>query len=59
MVLEAPEQVSHRHRYAIASTGLGAILRVDFDIYCFKIPPDLYRMCLQDMTAVTSMVSTI
>ena len=52
-------QISQSYTYALIATDLGALLRIDIDIYSFSIVSKGLQEHAKDMTAVSSLVSSI
>lgn len=58
-VLGESGQISNSYANALIATDLGALLRIDIDVYSFKINSEGLRAHAANMTAITSIVSTI
>lgn len=52
-------QVSSQYTYALIATSLGALLRIDVDIYSFELRSKGLQEKAKNMTAVTSIISTV
>ncbi|UPK94369.1 hypothetical protein LCI18_005304 [Fusarium solani-melongenae] len=52
-------QVSQNYTYALICTELGAVLRIDIDIYSFELRSQGLQSKAKNMTAITSLVSSI
>ncbi|QIX01688.1 hypothetical protein AMS68_007205 [Peltaster fructicola] len=52
-------QVSSQYTYALIATDLGALLRIDVDIYSFELKSSGLQARAKNMTAVTSLISTV
>ncbi|CCC06917.1 hypothetical protein SMACR_00941 [Sordaria macrospora] len=52
-------QVSQNYTYALVATELGALLRIDIDIYSFELRSQGLQNKAKNMTAITSIVSSI
>lgn len=52
-------QVSQNYTYALIATELGALLRIDIDIYSFELRSKGLQEKAKNMTAITSIVSSI
>ena len=52
-------QISQNNVYALVATDLGALLRIDVDVYSFEVQSQGLQNHAKNMTAITSIVSTI
>jgi hypothetical protein len=55
----AAGQVSQQYTYALVATDLGALLRTDVDLYSFEVRSKGLQNHAKNMTAITSIISTI
>jgi hypothetical protein len=51
--------ISSSYTYALVATDLGALLRIDVDIYSFELKSKGLQNHAKNMTAITSIISTI
>lgn len=52
-------QISQSYTYALIATDLGALLRIDVDVYSFEVYSQGLQSHAKNMTAITSLVSTV
>ena len=52
-------QISQTSRFALTATDLGALLRIDIDVYSIEVHSKEIQDYTTDMTAITSIISTI
>ena len=52
-------QISQSYTYALVATELGALLRIDVDVYSFEVTSQSLQTHAKNMTAITSLVSTV
>ncbi|KAK0727456.1 hypothetical protein B0T26DRAFT_765421 [Lasiosphaeria miniovina] len=52
-------QVSQNYTYALIATELGALLRIDIDVYSFELRSQGLQSKAKNMTAITSLVSSV
>jgi hypothetical protein len=51
--------ISSSYTYALVASDLGALLRIDVDIYSFELKSKGLQNYAKNMTAITSIISTI
>ncbi|KAI6085940.1 hypothetical protein F4821DRAFT_239452 [Hypoxylon rubiginosum] len=52
-------QISSEHTYAIIATELGALLRIDTDVYNFETTSEKLMTTAKNVTAITAVISSV